>query len=127
MIRPRSTPTEPEAFALCSTTHGTALRCSCCGHVEVTFGNAVLSLGLADLDSVLEIIESFDVDSAPDAFPGRREFLIRTQHDDAAFAFNKAEVIELRELLIGAQARMRQMETPLKTTSRRIRATETLN
>ena len=64
-------------------------------HVEVTFGNAVLSLGLADLDSVLEIIESFDVDSAPDAFPGRREFLIRTQHDDAAFAFKEKQKLRL--------------------------------
>lgn len=122
MIRPRRRSAEAEAFALCSTAHGTALWCSCCGRVEVTFGNAVLSLDLSDFDSVLEIIDSFDADRAPDPFPERRGFLIRTQHDDAAFAFSKAEVIELRELLTGARAAMRRTDTPLASVPRTFHA-----
>jgi hypothetical protein len=127
MIRPRRTPAEPEAFTLCSTAHGAALRCSCCGRVEVTFGNAVLSLDLPDLDSVLEIIDSFDADRVPDPFPERRGFLIRTQHDDAAFAFSRAEVIELRELLNGARAAVQGVEALLASAPQRFNATRVLH
>jgi hypothetical protein len=127
MNHPRRISAEPEALALCSTAHGTALRCSCCGCVEVTFGNAVLSLGLADLDSVLEIIDSFDVDRAPDPFPERRGFLIRTQHDDAAFAFSKAEVVELRELLHGARTAMQRTDVLATAAPRVSNATHILH
>lgn len=92
---------------LCRTNLGTALHCNCCGRIEIAFGNAVLALGADDLVSVLGIIDSFDLDRGPAQPDERRAFIIRTQHDDAAFAFTRAEAIELRDLLIGARSALR--------------------
>lgn len=89
---------EPEPFA--RTAHGNALFCGCCGKVEVTLGNAVLCLAPDDLPSVLEVIDAFDPDTAPRS--PRRSFIIRTESGDAAFAFDRAEILELRELVRSA-------------------------
>lgn len=97
---------------LCTTTNGIAARCGCCGRVEVTLGNAVLSLELADLDSVLEVIESFGVDQTPERLPRERPFIIRTELDQAAFAFSLGEVLELRTLVSTARQRMQTADTP---------------
>lgn len=86
---------EAEPFA--RTAHGSALFCGCCGKVEVTLGNAVLCLMPDDLPSVLEVIDAFDPDTAPDT--PRRSFVIRTESGDAAFTFNRAEILELRQLV----------------------------
>lgn len=99
----RSTSVAPEHQLLHRTRRGTALHCTCCGRVEVCFGNAVLALDEDDLRSVLSIIDSFDLDSAPRDADGQRSFLIRTQHDEAAFAFSRREALELRDLLVGAR------------------------
>lgn len=92
---------------LLTTPRGSVLQCGCCDKVEVALGNAILSLAPADLDSVLEVIESFDVEGAPETEPPRREFILRTEHDQASFAFSRSEVMELRELVTAARARMR--------------------
>lgn len=97
---------EAEAL-LCTTANGIAARCGCCGRVEVTLGNAVLFLELEDLDSVLEVIETFGVDHAPEPLPRERPFIIRTELDQAAFAFSLGEVLELRTLVSTARQRMR--------------------
>ena len=86
---------EAEPFA--RTAHGSALFCGCCGKVEVTLGNAVLCLAPDDLSSVLDVIDAFDPDGAPDS--PRRSFVIRTESGDAAFAFHRGEILELRELV----------------------------
>jgi len=86
---------DKEPFA--RTAHGSALFCGCCGKVEVTLGNAVLCLAPDDLPSVLEVIDAFDPDTAPDT--PRRSFVIRTEGGDAAFAFHRREILELRELV----------------------------
>lgn len=79
------------------TAHGSALYCGCCGKVEVTLGNAVLTLAPDDLSSVLEVIDGFDPDTAPDT--PARGFVIRAESGDAAFAFHRRELLELRELV----------------------------
>jgi hypothetical protein len=86
---------DTEPFA--RTAHGSALYCGCCGKVEITMGNAVLCLAKDDLSSVMEVIAAFDPDSAPDT--PRRAFVIRTEGGDAAFAFHRREILELRELV----------------------------
>jgi hypothetical protein len=60
-----------------------------------------------DLDSVLQILDSFRLDDPVDPHAGRRGFVIRTQHDDAAFAFDHGEVMELHQLLTTARATLR--------------------
>ena len=88
-----------EPFA--RTAHGSALFCGCCGKVEVTLGNAVLCMASDDFESVLQVIDGFDPDSAPD---GRsRPYIIRTESGDAAFAFDRRELLELRELVHRAE------------------------
>jgi len=58
---------------------------------------AVLSLAPDDIPSVMEVIEGFDPASAPDT--PERGFVIRTESGDAAFAFHRREILELRELV----------------------------
>lgn len=88
-----------EPFA--RTEHGSALFCGCCGKVEVTLGNAVLCLAPEDLPSVLAVIDSFDPPTAPDV--PDRDYLIRNESGDAAFAFGRRELLELRELVLRAE------------------------
>ena len=83
------------------TAHGSALLCGCCGKVEVTLGNAVLCLAPDDLPSVHEVIDAFDPETAPDT--PARDFVIRTESGDAAFAFHRRELLELRELVRHAE------------------------
>lgn len=99
-----------EAEPIARTAHGSALFCGCCGKVEVTLGNAVLCLAPDDLPSVLEVIDAFDPDTAPDS--PRRSFVIRTESGDAAFAFARAEILELRELVRSAGRHLARGETP---------------
>lgn len=110
----------PEEIHLYSTRRGVSLLCACCARIEVTLGNAVLVLDAEGVDSVLQLIETFAVDSAPDHPPPRRDFLIRTEHGDAAFAFSKDEVMELRDLLTHARAAVmrRRGESPARPTVR---------
>lgn len=118
---PSSVAGDANPLLLCRTNLGTALHCNCCGRIEIAFGNAVLALGSDDLASVLAIIDSFDLDRGPVQPDERRAFIIRTQHDDAAFAFTRAEAIELRDLLIGARSalRTRPLFTPVADRSAR--------
>lgn len=101
-----------EDALLARTTEGRAMRCSCCDRVEVTLGNAILSLGLPDLASVLEVIESFDIDDAPESTRGEREYVIRTEAEQVSFAFSRDEVAQLRELVTGARARLLSTSGP---------------
>lgn len=110
-MRSRASRTREAEALLCTTANGIAARCSCCGRAEITLGNAVLSLELADLDSVLEVIESFGVDQAPEPLPRERPFIIRTELDQAAFAFSLGEVLELRTLVSTARQRMHAADT----------------
>jgi hypothetical protein len=88
-----------EPFA--RTAHGSALFCGCCGKVEVTLGNAVLCMERDDFASVLQVIDGFDPDTAADS--RTRAFIIRTESGDAAFAFDRRELLELRELVHRAE------------------------
>lgn len=88
------------------------MRCSCCDKVEVTLGNAILSLGFADLGSVLEVIESFEIDTAPQSTPGAREYVIRTEADQVSLAFSRDEIAQLRELVTGARSRLLSLPAP---------------
>lgn len=88
-----------EPFA--RTAHGSALFCGCCGKVEVTLGNAVLCMTSDDFESVLQVIDGFDPDTAPDT--RTRGFVIRTESGDAAFVFDRRELLELRELVHRAE------------------------
>lgn len=94
-----------ETPSLYETANGRAVFCTCCNRVEMMLGNAVLYLERDDFTSVLRVIDGFDVDSAPDS--PRRDYVIRTQHDDAAFAFSRREVMELRGLVLGARGALR--------------------
>ena len=60
-------------------------------------GNAGLCLAPDDLPSVMEVIDAFDPDTAPDT--SARDFVIRTEGGDAAFVFHRRELLELRELV----------------------------
>ncbi|MQA91677.1 MAG: hypothetical protein GEU90_15885 [Gemmatimonas sp.] len=100
--RHRAMNPRPNPPILYGTELGSAAYCECCGRVEISFGNAMLSLDSDDLGSVVEIIDSFDLERAPPCTEHRRRYLIRTQHD-AAFAFNRWEALELRDLLLGAR------------------------
>lgn len=98
-----------EPVLLCRTENGLALRCTCCGELEVQFGNAILHLDSAEIASLTELLDSFRVGDAPDddAEPEspRRDFVVRTEVDGAAFAFSASEVRELR-LLLGVAGRL---------------------
>jgi len=94
-----------ETSPLYETANGSAVFCTCCNRVEMMLGNAVLYLQRDDFASVLRVIDGFDAESAPDS--PRRDFVIRTEHDDAAFAFTRREVLELRGLVVGARGALR--------------------
>lgn len=98
-----------EPVLLCRTENGLAFRCTCCGELEVQFGNAILHLDRAETTSLMELLDSFDVGDAPDddceAESPRRDFVVRTELDGAAFAFSAPEVRELR-LLLGVAGRL---------------------
>lgn len=90
-----------EVPSLYETANGRAIFCTCCDRVEMMLGNAVLYLERNDFEPVLRVIDGFDAEAAPDS--PKRDFVIRTEHDDAAFAFSRREVIELRRLVLGAR------------------------
>jgi|GEM_PF-3579716 len=92
-----------EAVLLCNTENGLAFRCPCCGRVEARFGNALLRLETAGLDSVLDVLDTFDVEAERES--PRRSFVVHAERGDAAFAFSASEVRELR-LLLGVARRM---------------------
>lgn len=100
--------TTSESPSLFETANGRAVFCTCCNRVEMMLGNAVLYLERDDFASVLRVIDGFDAEGAPDS--PRRDFVIRTQHDDAAFAFTRREVMELRGLVLGARGALRLYE-----------------
>lgn len=104
-----------EPVLLCRTENGLAFRCACCGELEVQFGNAILHLDAAEIASLMELLDSFDVGDAPDddaeAESPRRDFVVRTAEDGAAFAFSAPEVRELR-LLLGVAGRLLAEPTP---------------
>lgn len=90
------------AAPLYQTLRGTALLCTCCNRVELALGNAVLHLDREGLAAVGELVDSFGAESAADS--PVRSFVMRTRQDDAAFAFDRSEVLELRELVRGTEA-----------------------
>ena len=104
-----------EPVLLCRTENGLAFRCTCCAKVEVQFGNAVLQLDAEEMVSLSELLDSFDVGDAPDddaeAESPRRDFVVRTELDGAAFAFSAPEVRELR-LLLGVAGRLLAAPAP---------------
>lgn len=85
-----------------ATRRGVATRCSCCGKVEVEFGNALLSLDAAELDHLLSCLGGRDLAQSPD-FSDRRGYVIRCGPNGPAYVFSRAEIVELRELLVQAR------------------------
>lgn len=96
-----------ESALLCETPNGAAVRCACCGKVEVTLGNAVLCFDGAEATSVLEALDGFDVDRPARAGEPRRRFVLRLSRNEGAFVFDEDEVSELRTLLESVRTRFR--------------------
>ncbi len=86
---------------LARTENGSAILCGCCGKVEVTLGNAMLTLQRDDFGSVLDVIAGFYPGAAPDS--AERGFVIRTESGDGAYCFHRRELLELRELVVRAE------------------------
>lgn len=92
-----------EEALICRIDGGSAILCGCCGCVELTLGNAVLSLDRDDLESMIQLLTEFELEREdPGALDGRC-FTIRTPNDSAAFIFSRREIRSLRRMVIVCQ------------------------
>jgi hypothetical protein len=88
---------------ICQTEGGSAILCTCCGCVELTYGNAILSLDSDDLKSLIGLLTEYEAERSESGSPDDRRYVIRTQNDAAAFIFSRREVRALRRMAIVCQ------------------------
>ncbi len=92
---------------LFQTAHGYVLRCACCGRFEVAFGRLLLQLAPEHFQALCERVQSVPLDAwEPDrlcvlSLTGRMATV------DVRYACNRTELIALRKLLNGAQAKLK--------------------
>ncbi|MDQ7039755.1 MAG: hypothetical protein Q9M35_02340 [Rhodothermus sp.] len=91
---------------LFQTEQGYVLRCTCCGRFEVALGRLLLQLSPERFQALCKRVRSVPLDAwKPDhlcvlSLTGRLETI------DVRYACTRAELIALRKLLHGAQARL---------------------
>ena len=92
-----------EETLICRIDGGSAILCTCRGCIELTFGNAVLSLDREELESMIQLLTGFEMEREDPGPPESRRFVIRTQKDAAAYIFNRREIRSLRRMAIVCQ------------------------
>ncbi len=100
---------------LFQTPQGYVLRCACCGRFEIGFGRLLLQLPPAQFAFLCQRVKTL----AAEAWETDRLCLMslvgRTEGSRVYYAFSRAELMELRTLLEGAQA-MLALEALLRQT-----------
>ena len=86
------------------TPNGKVLRCTCCGRLEVVFGNIALAEDPPLFERLRQIVASLDVDVQTSRIDSERPILLSVDGEKLAFRFTREEAIELQELLNGAAA-----------------------
>jgi len=100
------------------TEHGYVLRCVCCGRFEVALGRLLLQLSPECFQALCERVRSVPLDAWEPGSLCALSLTGRLEAADVRYACTRAELIELRELLEGAQA-MLELEQLLHQTLRR--------
>jgi len=85
------------AHTLVETERGSLRRCSCCGGLELRFGNAILGLTAEDLGTVHSALVEAEL-SAGD----RGDILLLLRNNSSGWVFDRPEAAELRQLLVRA-------------------------
>jgi hypothetical protein len=86
---------------------GRVTRCSTCGALHLRFGNAVLNLDASDLSPLLVAVEnSRRKERARSSRADRRTIELYIGESGVGFAFNRAEIAELEQLLGEAERRI---------------------
>jgi len=97
---------------LSETDNGSVMRCTCCRHFQLSYGNIILKLEYESFISFMECINKVDLDKPNESrsmLPNGKHFLIKLPNN-IAFGFTREEIMELRELLDYSQATLKVNE-----------------
>jgi len=91
------------ARPLVQTERGMIRRCTCCGGLELRFGNAILGLATEDLGAVHSALVEAELAAGDGARSGDHDQVVLwLGNNTSGWVFDRSEAAELRRLLVRA-------------------------